>query len=154
VIFLDGVYVPVEGAAPVSQHVRAPTGAELQDLMARLAALVPPPRMHLTRFHGVFAPHSKLRAAVTPAHRGVGSKTDPANPDHPITPCGDPAAGSGRFVPEQGVRKGQGIQSQRRSPVGSGAANLEPRPVPAACRRAGRGDFGQPSAASSAKAGR
>ena len=33
------------------------------DLMARLAALVPPPRMHLTRFHGVFAPHSKLRAA-------------------------------------------------------------------------------------------
>jgi hypothetical protein len=25
-------------------------------LMARLAALVPPPRMHFTRFHGVFAP--------------------------------------------------------------------------------------------------
>lgn len=25
------------------------------DLMARLAVLVPPPRMHLTRFHGVFA---------------------------------------------------------------------------------------------------
>jgi hypothetical protein len=44
------------------------------DLMARLAALVPPPRMHLTRYHGVFAPHSKLRAAVTPAGRGKGSK--------------------------------------------------------------------------------
>lgn len=43
------------------------------DLMARLAALVPPQRMHLTRFHGVFAPHSKLRAAVTPAHRGLGA---------------------------------------------------------------------------------
>jgi hypothetical protein len=43
------------------------------DLMARLAALVPPPRMHMTRFHGVFAPHSKLRAAVTPAHRGIGA---------------------------------------------------------------------------------
>ncbi len=42
------------------------------DLMARLAALVPPPRMHLTRYHGVFAPHSKLRAAVTPAGRGQG----------------------------------------------------------------------------------
>jgi Putative transposase len=55
------------------------------DLMARLAALVPPPRMHLTRFHGVFAPHSKLRAAVTPAHRGVGGKADPANSDQPIT---------------------------------------------------------------------
>jgi len=41
------------------------------DLMARLAARVPPPRMHLTRYHGVFAPHSQLRAAVTPAHRGI-----------------------------------------------------------------------------------
>ncbi len=57
------------------------------DLMARRAALVPPPRMHLTRFHGVFAPHSKLRAAVTPAHRGVGSQGqgDQAT-DKPITP--------------------------------------------------------------------
>ena len=57
------------------------------DLMARLAALVPPPRMHLTRFHGVFAPHSKLRAAVTPAHRGVGSQGqgDQAT-DKPMTP--------------------------------------------------------------------
>jgi hypothetical protein len=57
------------------------------DLMARLAAVVPPPRMHLTRFHGVFAPHSKLRAAVTPAHRGVGSQGqgDQAT-DKPITP--------------------------------------------------------------------
>jgi Putative transposase len=44
------------------------------DLMARLAALVPPPRMHLTRYHGVFAPHSRLRAAITPAGRGAGGK--------------------------------------------------------------------------------
>jgi len=42
------------------------------DLMARLVALVAPPRMHLTRYHGVFAPHSKLRSAVTPAHRVTG----------------------------------------------------------------------------------
>jgi len=35
------------------------------------------PRMHLTRFHGVFAPHSRLRAVVTPAHRGVGSAQQP-----------------------------------------------------------------------------
>jgi hypothetical protein len=46
---------------------------ESLDCMARLAALVPPPRMHLTRYHGVFAPHSKLRAAVRPAHRGIGA---------------------------------------------------------------------------------
>lgn len=48
------------------------------DFMARLAALVPPPRMHLTRYHGVFAPHSKLRAAVIPAHRGTGSSKQSA----------------------------------------------------------------------------
>jgi putative transposase len=43
------------------------------DLMARLAALVPRPRMHLTRYHGVLAPHSQYRAAVMPAHRGRGA---------------------------------------------------------------------------------
>ena len=53
------------------------------DLMARMAALVPPPRRHLMRFHGVFAPHSKLRAAVTPAHRGIGA------PQRPV-PAGEP----------------------------------------------------------------
>ena len=47
------------------------------DLMGRLAALVPPPRMHLTRYHGVFTPRTKLRAAVTPARRGVGAPKQP-----------------------------------------------------------------------------
>ena len=57
------------------------------DLMARLAALVPPPRMHLTRYHGVFAPHSQLRAAITPAHRGTGSKLQAEEQgDKPATP--------------------------------------------------------------------
>lgn len=58
------------------------------DLVARLAARVPPLRMHLTRFHGVFAPHSKLRVVVTPAHRDVGSKGQGADhsTDKPITP--------------------------------------------------------------------
>ncbi len=44
------------------------------DFIARLAALVPRPRVNLTRFHGVFAPNSKLRALVTPAKRGKGNK--------------------------------------------------------------------------------
>ena len=35
------------------------------DFIARLAALVPKPRVHLTRFHGVFAPNSRYRAQVT-----------------------------------------------------------------------------------------
>jgi hypothetical protein len=31
------------------------------DFIAKLAALVPKPRVNLTRFHGVFAPNSKHR---------------------------------------------------------------------------------------------
>ena len=30
------------------------------DFIARLAALVPKPRVNLTRFHGVFAPNSRV----------------------------------------------------------------------------------------------
>ena len=43
------------------------------DFLARLAALVPSPRAHLTRYHGVFAPHSRLRPLITPAGRGAGA---------------------------------------------------------------------------------
>jgi ribosomal protein S27E len=42
------------------------------DFIAKLAALVPKPRVNLTRFHGVFAPNSKHRDDVTPAKRGKG----------------------------------------------------------------------------------
>ncbi|NNL05977.1 MAG: IS91 family transposase, partial [Xanthomonadales bacterium] len=36
------------------------------DFIARLAALVPRPRLNLTRFHGVFAPNFKHRARIVP----------------------------------------------------------------------------------------
>jgi len=36
------------------------------ELLERLAAIVPRPRVHLTRFAGVFAPHFKHRAMVVP----------------------------------------------------------------------------------------
>jgi len=39
------------------------------EFMARLAALIPPPRHPLTRYHGVFAPHSPWRATVVPGPR-------------------------------------------------------------------------------------
>ena len=49
------------------------------DFIAKLAALVPKPRVNLTRFHGVFARgglplNSKFRVRVTPAKRGRGRK--------------------------------------------------------------------------------
>ena len=36
------------------------------EFMQRLAALVPRPRLHLIRFHGVLAPNAKLRSLVVP----------------------------------------------------------------------------------------
>ena len=46
---------------------------EPMDFIAKLAALVPKPRVNLTRYHGVLAPNSKHRINVTPAKRGKGS---------------------------------------------------------------------------------
>jgi hypothetical protein len=45
------------------------------DFIARLAALVPKPRVNLTRYHGVLAPNHRWRGLVTPARRGKGIKS-------------------------------------------------------------------------------
>ena len=47
------------------------------DFIARLAALVPKPRVNLTRYHGVLAPNHRWRGLVTPAKRGKGAKRHP-----------------------------------------------------------------------------
>ncbi len=57
------------------------------DFLARLAALVPKPKVNLTRFHGVFAPNSKHRIQVTPAKRGKGRKRHTAEEEQ----CPSPA---------------------------------------------------------------
>jgi len=51
------------------------------EFMQRLAALVPRPRLHLIRFHGVLAPHAKLRAAIVPvpAHTAHAADCDHAH---------------------------------------------------------------------------
>lgn len=55
------------------------------DFIARLAALVPKPRVNLTRFHGVFAPNSKHRALVTPAKRGKKKRYELSATEEPKT---------------------------------------------------------------------
>src|SRR6202795_2404001 len=68
------------------------------ELMQRLAALVPPPRLHLIRFHGVLAPHATLRAAVvpSPAHNATEHAADHAHgsPARMSWACLAPSAGS------------------------------------------------------------
>ena len=41
------------------------------EFMERLAALVPRPRLHLIRFHGVLAPNAKLRSQSFPPRQSV-----------------------------------------------------------------------------------
>ena len=65
-----------------SHHVMAP-----MEFMQRLAALVPRPRLHLIRFHGVLAPNAKLRKAVVPVPPVM---TAPAHADD----CAHTPAGS------------------------------------------------------------
>src|SRR5210317_866023 len=58
------------GMQEVEQRRSSCRGATI----SRLVALVPKPRVNLTRFHGVFAPNSKYRSMVTPARRGKREK--------------------------------------------------------------------------------
>ena len=48
------------------------------EFMQRLAALVPRPRLHLIRFHGVLAPNAKLRAQVVPQEPQAPAQAAPA----------------------------------------------------------------------------
>ena len=54
------------------------------DFLRKLATLIPPPRLNLVRFHGVFGPNSKWRAAivskVAPAQLKEQESTIPAEP--------------------------------------------------------------------------
>ncbi len=60
---------------------------EPEDFIARLAALVPKPRAHLTRYHGVFAPASPDRPRIVP-------RTHPAAAN-PACPHGAASAADG-----------------------------------------------------------
>jgi hypothetical protein len=46
------------------------------DLVARLAALVPPPRFNLVRYHGILAPSAALRPLIVP-------ESEPCRPPDP-----------------------------------------------------------------------
>ena len=53
------------------------------ELLEKLAALVPLPRVHLVRYGGCLAPHSHLRGAIIPTPRQQGvdeEQTEPASP--------------------------------------------------------------------------
>ncbi len=61
------------------------------EFLDRLADLVPPPRKHRHRYHGVFAPNHKLRRAVTALAVGnVGKRREAVTSGHATEACCDP----------------------------------------------------------------
>ncbi|MBI4577198.1 MAG: transposase [Planctomycetes bacterium] len=48
-----------------------------EDLLGRLSALVPPPRFHTVRYHGVYAPNARLRRQVV---SGAWGEPEPEPP--------------------------------------------------------------------------
>jgi len=71
----------------LAYRMKRPRGGSLwllltpDELMARLATLVPPPRVHAVRYHGVFAPNAKVRRQVVPRP----PEEDPPPPDSQAT---------------------------------------------------------------------
>jgi hypothetical protein len=78
------------------------TSVELEPLalIARLAALVPPPKRHLTRYFGVLSSHAASRSQVVPA---------PAGPPPPTAQ--DKPVGKARYIPwAELLRKTFGVE--------------------------------------------
>ncbi|MHC4230311.1 MAG: transposase [Planctomycetota bacterium] len=61
------------------------TGIKLSplELLEKLAALVPLPRLHLVRYGGCLAPHSRLRRLITPTPRQQGAEASEAQSASP-----------------------------------------------------------------------
>jgi Putative transposase/Transposase zinc-binding domain len=64
------------------------TGIRLSPLalLEKLAALVPLPRVHLVRYGGCLAPHSRLREAILPTPRQQGLDGEETHPGTPYWP--------------------------------------------------------------------
>ena len=90
------------------------------DFMARLAALIPRPKLPLVRYHGVFAPRSSWRSLVTPKPPpGAKPKPCPAAPA-PQTPALPAAPASASSASTSGAA----------SPVAATPAPAPPPPPP------------------------
>src|SRR5438128_7474801 len=51
---------------------------ERQDFMSKLAVLVPAPRAHLTKYHGILAPAAAWRPLITPTANENPSESGPS----------------------------------------------------------------------------
>jgi Putative transposase/Transposase zinc-binding domain len=123
----------------VAYRIKNPRGQQTHRVMsplqflARLCALIPPPRHPLVRFYGVFAPHSSWRRHVVALARGSApacqkgvapaSRDDSASePDSDRDPpVGPPAPVGGGGAAALGVRGQAAISRAAESAIAGGA---------------------------------
>jgi hypothetical protein len=58
-----------------------------EELLEKLAALVPPPRLNLVRYHGVLAPNAAARAQIVPGPQSADEETDTCGSVGEATPA-------------------------------------------------------------------
>jgi len=106
-----------------------------QELVEKLAALVPPPRFHLVRYHGVLGPCGSERDRIVPAGQGVRPIQSSSSPESASTPSrvdGDPAGAASATTPDSAsiVRRGSMPECERLGspsfPVASAGAPARP----------------------------
>lgn len=62
-----------------------------RELIEKLCVLIPPPRFHLLRFHGLLAPHAHLRADVIPRSSQIPELAG-GRPAHALAPSPGPSS--------------------------------------------------------------
>ncbi|MBN9165356.1 MAG: transposase [Myxococcales bacterium] len=119
------------GAGRAKHRVMTPI-----ELLARLAALVPPPRYPLVRYHGVLAPHAAWRREVVPGPPiASGTVTVTAGAEGKKRPCGpstrrDAAPTHGGASSRPAGHAGHDREPSSR-PAGHSGRDLEPSRRPA-----------------------
>lgn len=98
---------------------------EPQELVEKLAALVPPPRFHLVRYHGILGPCAGERDRVVPG-AARGQETD-------CPPPGNPSLGPRAEPPSKSEARGRGsgeIPDRYSPPAQSDAVGDRATPTP------------------------
>jgi hypothetical protein len=113
-----------------------------QELVEKLAALVPPPRFHLVRYHGVLGPCASDRDRIVPAGEGARPTRSSLRPESVATPSpvdGDPAGIAPATTPDSAsiVRPGSMPECERlgRPPIPVASASAPAWPDAARARR-------------------
>jgi len=100
------------------------------EFMARLAALVPPPKIPLVRYHGVFASRSSWRALVTPKPPAHAAKLKPCPAAAAAASTSTPTAASAATSPSPAPASPVAASPAPASIAVAASAAAAPAPAP------------------------